>query len=239
MPLAQTPEQMSNQSPKRSCPSQLRFWCSPMEMIYLNGMGHSYMNMLTRRKKIILGIGALIFLICSIGILLSVGFEYALQTEFFPKIDTRQKEQTDMKPDHLVPVKRVVDGDTIVVTIQNQEKTIRLIGINTPETVDPRRQVECFGREASTKMKELVQGKEIQLKEDPTQENEDKYGRLLRYAFLEDGTLVNQAMIEDGYAYEYTYQKPYQYQDQFKRAQQEAKASRKGLWAPDTCDGKK
>ena len=134
-------------------------------------------------------------------------------------------------------VVKVVDGDTLDVSINGKTEAIRLIGINTPETVDPRKPVECFGKEASNKAKELLAGKTVGLQNDPTQGERDKYGRLLRYVTLADGTSFNKLMISQGYAYEYTYNKPYKYQAEYKQAQKTASANKKGLWADTTCKG--
>ncbi len=136
-------------------------------------------------------------------------------------------------------VVRVVDGDTIDVSIDGNIERLRLIGINTPETVDPRKPVECFGVEASNKAKAVLTGKKIVLESDPSQGELDKYNRLLRYVFLEDGTNFNLFMIKEGYAYEYTYDVPYKYQSEFKQAQKEAESNKAGLWGamcsnPDT-----
>lgn len=137
-------------------------------------------------------------------------------------------------------VTRVVDGDTIVVNLGGKEEKIRLIGVDTPETVDPRKPVQCFGKEASNKAKEMLEGKIVRLEEDSTQGNRDKYGRLLRYIFLEDGTNYNKFIIEQGYAHEYTYHSnPYKYQQEFIEAERRAREDQKGLWAPITCNGQK
>jgi len=132
----------------------------------------------------------------------------------------------------------VVDGDTIKVSIDGKTETLRLIGIDTPETVDPRKPVQCFGTEASNKAKELLSGKKVRLEADSTQGELDKYDRLLRYVFLEDGTFFNKEMIALGYAHEYTYQSnPYKYQADFKVAEKDAREQSKGLWNPSTCNG--
>ncbi len=125
----------------------------------------------------------------------------------------------------------VVDGDTIKVSINNKTETIRIIGIDTPETVDPRSPVQCYGREASNKMKEFVSGKTVYLEADPTQGEQDKYKRLLRFVFLNDGTDVGLSMIKDGFAHEYTYNKPYKYQTAYVAAQREARDNHLGLWS--------
>lgn len=132
---------------------------------------------------------------------------------------------------------KVVDGDTLDVSINGINERLRLIGINTPETVDPRKPVECFGKEASDKSKEMLSGKKVILESDSSQGERDKYGRLLRYVFLEDGTNFNLYMIKNGYAYEYTYNTPYKYQSEFKQAQIEAKNNNSGLWKA-SCDTK-
>ncbi len=137
----------------------------------------------------------------------------------------------------LYDVVRVVDGDTIDVNIDGKVERLRLIGMDTPETVDPRKPVQCFGKEASAKAKELLSGKKVRLEKDDSQGNRDKYDRLLRYVFLEDGTSFNKKMIAMGYAHEYTYNLPYKYQSEYKQAQKDAEKAGKGLWSPSTCNG--
>ena len=132
---------------------------------------------------------------------------------------------------------KVIDGDTIDVEINGKKETLRLIGINTPETVDPRKPVQCFGREASNKAKEVLSGKMVRLEADQTQGERDKYKRLLRYVFLEDGTNFNKFMIVEGYAHEYTYNIPYKYQKEFKEAEATAQKGKIGLWADAACSG--
>lgn len=130
---------------------------------------------------------------------------------------------------------KVVDGDTIQVNINGTRETVRIIGINTPETVDPRRPVECFGKEASDKAKTLLPvGKTIELEEDLSQDTRDRYNRLLRYVFI-DGNDYGKQMISEGFAYEYTYEIPYRYQQDYKAAQQQAQENKRGLWADKAC----
>ncbi len=136
-------------------------------------------------------------------------------------------------------VVEVVDGDTVKVRLlSGPVETLRLIGLNTPETVDLRRPVECFGREASAQAKELLpRGVRVELEADSTQGNRDRYLRLLRYLWLPDGRNFAEVMIRDGYGPEYTYRLPYKYQDRFKVAQREAREQERGLWSPVTCGG--
>ena len=124
----------------------------------------------------------------------------------------------------LVKVVRVVDGDTI--EIEGGEK-VRYIGIDTPETVDPRKPVQCFSVEASKKNKELVEGKMARLEKDIT--DRDKYNRLLRYVSIGD-VLVNLELVKQGFAYSYSYPPDIKYQDEFVKAQQEARDLKQGLW---------
>ncbi len=136
------------------------------------------------------------------------------------------------------PIVSVVDGDTLKVNIDGSVETIRIVGINTPETVDPRKQVECFGKEASTALKLLLVGKAVVLEMDPTQSDRDRYGRLLRFIFL-DGQDVGLAMIKDGFAQEALYSTtPHKYQPAYLQAQAEAQAAQKGLWAVAACVNK-
>lgn len=137
----------------------------------------------------------------------------------------------------LFAVVAVVDGDTIKVASQDTVETLRLIGMDTPETKDPRKPVQCFGAEAAAKAAELLSGRQVHLEADPTQGERDKYGRLLRYVWREDGLFFNEWMIRNGYAHEYTYATPYRYQADFRAAQRDAADHQRGLWSPATCAG--
>ncbi len=135
-------------------------------------------------------------------------------------------------------VVQVIDGDTVDVRPEGgRVERLRLIGLDTPETKDPRRPVQCFGREASAKAKEPLDGKRVELEADPSQGNQDRYGRLLRYVFLPDERNFAEVMIREGYGHEYTYRLPYRYQERFKTAQREAREQERGLWSPATCGG--
>ncbi len=132
-------------------------------------------------------------------------------------------------------VTRVVDGDTFKVASGEALLTVRIIGINTPETKDPRKGVECFGEEASEQLTNRIHEKTVILSSDPSQAERDRYGRLLRYVTLQDGTDVGEELIRNGYAYEYTYNTPYLKQEIYKNAQADAQETQQGLWAPDIC----
>ncbi len=135
------------------------------------------------------------------------------------------------------PVTRVVDGDTVKLRRQGQEATVRLLGINSPESVDPRRPVQCFGREAGARMRLLVDGQRLYFAFDPRQEHVDRNGRLLGYLWREDGLFVNLEMVRGGYANEYTYDDPYTFRALFRQTARQAESAGNGLWAADTCAG--
>lgn len=126
-------------------------------------------------------------------------------------------------------VTKVIDGDTIEL---QDGQTVRLIGIDTPETVDPRRPVGCFGKEASNETKRLVFNKVVILQKDVSET--DKYGRLLRYVYLplEDGQtlFVNDYLVRKGFAKALTFPPDVKFNEQFREAEQQAREAKRGLW---------
>jgi len=135
----------------------------------------------------------------------------------------------------LYEVVEVIDGDTIKVDFGGQIETVRLIGIDTPEIPSPyHSEEECFGREAAQYARELLKKQLVYLIKDPSHSDRDKYNRLLRYVFLEDGTLINAKLIKDGYAFNYIYE-PFQFMKQFDYLEKQAKENRIGLWS-DKCN---
>lgn len=135
-------------------------------------------------------------------------------------------------------ISRVIDGDTIEIKNNTEKIKVRLIGVNTPETVDPRKEVECFGLEASMYVKNF-EGDSIKIELDSSQSVYDKYNRLLAYVYLSDGQMLNRKLVADGYAYEYTYSNPYKYQKEFKDIEKFAKKEGRGLWSVNMCNGSK
>jgi len=123
-----------------------------------------------------------------------------------------------------VRVNKVVDGDTI--ELESGQK-IRYIGIDTPESVDPGKPVECFSEEAAKKNRDLVEGKEIRLETDIS--DKDRYGRLLRYVWIND-SLINEILVREGYAKSSTYPPDVKYQERFNQAEKLAREEEKGLW---------
>jgi micrococcal nuclease len=122
-------------------------------------------------------------------------------------------------------VVRVIDGDTIEVEGLGR---VRLLGVDAPESVDPRREVQPFGREAAAYTRARLRGRRVRLELEPLRRR-DRYGRILAYVFLSDGTLFNQRLLADGYAHVYTGH-PYARMNAFLEAQREARRAGRGLW---------
>ncbi len=141
----------------------------------------------------------------------------------------------------------VVDGDTIKVQVTGtapgpgagegrvgETYTVRLIGIDTPESVKPNSPVECFGRESSAAAEALLADAEVRLVKDV--EETDRYGRLLRYVYLGEET-ANGRLVVNGYAHAYTYPPNVRHSDLYLQLEREARDDDRGLWSPQTCDG--
>lgn len=135
-------------------------------------------------------------------------------------------------------VTRVVDGDTL--KLENGER-VRLIGIDTPEmhessklykdsqrTNQDIRTIQAMGRKAYVFTKDLVEGERVRLEFDV--EKRDRYGRLLAYVFLKDGTFINAEIVKEGYASLMTYPPNVKYVDEFKKLYREARENNRGLW---------
>lgn len=128
---------------------------------------------------------------------------------------------------------RVIDGDTLEVQIDGQAYDVRLIGVNTPETVHPSEPVQCFGPQASQFTKDMVAraGSNVLLEKDVSET--DKYGRLLRYVWLQhpDGLrMLNQELVAQGYAQSSSYPPDIKYQELFREAARKARTQDRGLW---------
>jgi len=136
-------------------------------------------------------------------------------------------------------VVRVVDGDTIDVKLDSEpekEYKVRLLGVNTPETVDPRRPVQCFGHEASDFTKASLNGKRIWLAADSQADERDKYGRLLRNVYLDDGTDFNAKLVSQGYAYAYvSFPQDPARKAELRKLETQAKEAKLGFWNPINC----
>lgn len=163
----------------------------------------------------------------------NISVEQSATSSASPQINLKDiRPSPESKPEEpltdTVVVTRVVDGDTI--EIEGGQK-VRYIGVNTPESVDPRQPVQCFGVEASNANKSLVEGKRVRLESDISET--DKYSRLLRYVWI-GGVMVNDVLVRQGFAQVSTYPPDVKYQSDFLSAQNEAREAGRGLWA--NCD---
>ncbi len=135
-----------------------------------------------------------------------------------------------------IPAKliRVVDGDTLLVSLDGKRERVRLIGIDSPESVKPESPVECYGEEAKAYLTSLLpRGSQIFLQYDRTQGKRDRFGRILAYVFTRDGENIAEEILRNGYAREYNYQKgnPYRLRNAFIKDEREARGESRGLWA--------
>jgi len=133
----------------------------------------------------------------------------------------------------LVKVIKVIDGDTIEI---EGGKKVRYIGIDTPEVHHPKKPVQCYGKIAALKNKELVEGKEVRLEKDVSET--DRYGRLLRFVYIDQheatssvALFVNDYLVRQGYARAATFPPDIRYQEQFRAAEKEARENSRGLWS--------
>jgi micrococcal nuclease len=130
-------------------------------------------------------------------------------------------------------VERVVDGDTLVARAGGARFRVRLLGIDTPESVAPDRPVECFGPEAARETERLLPpGTRVRLETDPTQDRVDDFGRLLAYVIPRaGGPPVNQRLVREGYAEVYVYRgREFRRLPAFAAAERTARAEGRGLW---------
>ncbi|MFH1610680.1 MAG: thermonuclease family protein [Patescibacteria group bacterium] len=131
----------------------------------------------------------------------------------------------------------VIDGDTIVVSIEGKEQRVRLIGIDAPEVayVEENKEGECFADESTEKLKELILNKEVVLVNDSLSDDKDKYNRLLRYIYL-DNTDINAKLVENGYAKSFLFF-PFDKQDEYSTLDSFAQLQMLGLYDTDVCLG--
>jgi micrococcal nuclease len=161
-------------------------------------------------------------------------FAYFAWVYVIPKLSEHENKQKET-----FLVKHVIDGDTF--ELESKER-VRLLGIDTPEkfqsdkldrdaerTQSDKKTIQKLGTLSSEYAKKLVEGKQVVLLPEPNHENKDRYGRLLRYVYLEDGTFINKKLVADGYAYAYR-KYPLSKLDEFIQAEKEAREKNRGLW---------
>lgn len=132
-------------------------------------------------------------------------------------------------------VVRVVDGDTVKVTVPGGQETVRYIGMDTPESVKPHTPVQCYAKAASRRNAGLIGGQDVTLRFDA--EQRDRYGRLLAYVYRRrDGLFVNAALVREGYARRFPFPPNTAHAAELARLQQSARRGRRGLW--HACAGR-
>lgn len=128
----------------------------------------------------------------------------------------------------------VVDGDTFSINVNGREATVRMLGVNTPESVKKNSPIECYGKESFKVTHDLLLRRYVRLETSPNREDKDKYGRYLMYVYRDDGLSINEYLLRNGYAREMTVGRPYSLQRKYRELQTEAKEKRLGLW--DKCN---
>lgn len=154
--------------------------------------------------------------------------EFRREAETVWQVITQPSVEGVSEPGTVV-VERIVDGDTFVIA---GGERVRLIGIDTPESVQPGAPIECFGREASAFLKMFLEGKTVRLERDVS--DRDRYGRLLRYTYLGD-EFVNEVIVRQGYATAVSYPPDVRELDRLRVAERLAREERSGLWDPKRC----
>lgn len=183
------------------------------------------MNEPANRRGFWLGLIALsVFVLCVI-----LGGNYL--REHPPSLDSFDVQGTSTTvPAGYYKVVEFHDGDTISINMDGVTEKIRFIGVDTPETHDPRKPVQCFGQAASQYTKDLIGNNPVRLEADDLSTNRDRYDRLLRYVYIPDGRLVNLEIIKNGYGFAYT-SFPFTKSYEFKNAETTARETGLGLWS--------
>lgn len=197
----------------------------------LDGEKSSTLIKKTKPPFLLLAVGALTLLV--VGVLMFAVWRINMHNN---TPNTELSVEMPSRPDNLEgPCKTyVIDGDTISIYVNGQKTNVRLIGIEAPEAKNAyNEKSDCYGEEAKTFLINRIGGKEVYLEADPSQDDTDSYGRLLRYVWLGD-ELVNQSLLIEGNAREYTYRTEYRYRDNFTKAQKYAHDNLAGLWGACT-----
>ena len=166
-----------------------------------------------------------------LGLLVAAALEAASITgrEARVGISEQSRESRNEIPDKRLVI-RVIDGDTIVVS---PNEKVRLIGVDTPETVHPNKAVHCFGKDAKAFTRRMVERRSIRLVLDESnaaRDHKDRYGRTLAYVYFDDGTMLNAELIRRGYAHAYT-RFPFRHIVEFREMERVARSQAVGLWS--------
>lgn len=166
----------------------------------------------------------------SLGSVILIAIVMAIQYVGSPDDADQLSQNIQQGQPGLYTVTRFIDGDTIAVDMNGKAETIRMIGIDTPETHKPNSPVQCYGPAASAYTKQLIGSGKVRLEADSQNTNRDRYDRLLRYVYLQDGRLLAEEILANGYGFAYT-QFPFSKTAVFVAAEQTARQDSKGLWA--------
>ncbi len=159
-----------------------------------------------------------------------LAFQFINHTGPFKNSGSHTSSTTELKDKEKVHIERVVDGDTFVAKNNNgKEIKIRLIGVDTPETVKPNTPVQPYGKEASNYSKNHLTGKDVYLEYD--KEKEDRYGRTLAYVWLDKDTMFNEELVKQGLAREKYFAPNGKYRSTFEKDEAEAKKNKVNLWS--------
>lgn len=180
------------------------------------------------KSKLILAIAGLVILV---GIVVALIF--LIPNIQWPKNSVKPVTDSLVAKPGYYKVTYVSDGDTFTVNMDGRTEKVRLIGVDTPETVKPNSPEECYGKKASDFMKSTLTNQTVRLEADPINQNRDRYDRLLRYAYLENGDLLNAKIISQGYGFAYL-SFPFTKSEEFRQLQTTARENSVGVWS-GTC----
>lgn len=187
----------------------------------------------TRRERWLLAGGITLAVLIGIGLVAGGAYWFLHDLKEHPIEMLRDPRDTESG--NSPEVVKVVDGDTIEVRAGGRTEKVRLLGIDTPETKDPRKPVQCFGAEASRHTAELLPvGTAVRLERDV--EERDRYDRLLAYVYrVSDGLFVNLELARGGYADLLTYPPNVAHTADLQAGVAEAQREQRGLW--QACGG--
>lgn len=154
----------------------------------------------------------------------------SVASQGLPSVTDHPRKEVAPVVGELRQVVRVVDGDTLIVA---PNEKIRLIGVDAPETVHPKKAVQCFGKDAKAFARSWLEGRTIRLSFDERytrQRHKDKFGRTLAYVYLDDGRMLNAELIRQGYAHAYP-RFPFRYLAEFRELERDARRLGAGLWS--------
>jgi len=186
--------------------------------------------MMTFQKKFELIVFGLVFIVCSVIVVtatLSLDRQGKEAPSRVPWQTSSSVEKSLIEATYVVS--KVLDGDTIdVKDADGKVERVRLVGIDTPETVDPKKKVQCFGPEASAYLKNMLLGKSVTLEEKPDEDRDD-YDRLLRYVYL-DSEDVGSTMLAKGYAVSLCKSFPHPKCEEYDQLEEKAMSEKLGRW---------